>query len=78
LVEQRTVGATLGEESIQRSIRAGLVGLFMVVLFMILSYGWLGVVASASLLVFGVISLALYKLIPIVLTLPGIAGFCFR
>lgn len=75
LIEERTVGATLGEESIQRSIQAGLIGLFMVVLFMILSYGWLGLIASFALFVFGVISLALYKLIPVVLTLPGIAGF---
>jgi len=75
LVEQRTVGATLGGESIQRSIRAGLIGLFMVVLFMVLSYGFLGLVASIALFVFAAISLALYKLIPVVLTLPGIAGF---
>jgi preprotein translocase subunit SecD len=75
LVEQRTVGATLGSESIQKSIRAGLVGLLMVVLFMTLSYGFLGFIASLALFVFAVISLALYKLIPVVLTLPGIAGF---
>ena len=75
LVEQRTVGATLGGESIQRSIRAGLIGLFMVILFMVLSYGFLGLVASIALFVFAAISLALYKLIPVVLTLPGIAGF---
>lgn len=75
LVEQRVVGATLGEESIQKSINAGLVGLFMVALFMILSYGFLGFVAVVALLIFATISLALYKLIPVVLTLPGIAGF---
>ncbi len=75
LVEQRVVGATLGEESIQKSITAGLVGLLMVALFMILSYGWLGFVAVVALFIFAVVSLALYKLIPVVLTLPGIAGF---
>lgn len=75
LVEQRTVGATLGAESVQRSVRAGLVGLIMVLLFMVLSYGKLGVVADCALIVFGVITLALYKIIPVVLTLPGIAGF---
>ncbi len=75
LVEQRVVGATLGEESIQKSINAGLVGLVMVGLFMFLSYGWLGFVAVIALFVFATVSLALYKLIPIVLTLPGIAGF---
>lgn len=75
LVEQRVIGATLGEESIQKSIIAGLVGLVMVALFMILSYGRLGFVAVIALVVFAAISLALYKIIPVVLTLPGIAGF---
>jgi len=75
LVEQRTVGATLGAESIERSIRAGVVGLIMVLAFMVLAYGKLGIVADLALIIFGVISLALYKLIPVVLTLPGIAGF---
>lgn len=75
LVEQRTVGATLGAESVEKSVKAGLIGLSMVLLFMILSYGKLGVIANLALLVFGVLTLALYKIIPIVLTLPGIAGF---
>ena len=75
LVEERTIGATLGRESISKSIIAGLVGLGMVMLFMIISYGTLGLIADIGLIVFGVITLALYKLIPVVLTLPGIAGF---
>jgi len=75
VVEERTIGATLGAESISKSIIAGLVGLGMVLLFMIITYGKLGLVADIGLIVFGVITLALYKLIPVVLTLPGIAGF---
>lgn len=75
LVEQRTVGATLGAESIEKSVRAGIVGVSMVLLFMILSYGRLGIVADAALIIFGILTLACYKLIPVVLTLPGIAGF---
>ncbi len=75
VVEERTIGATLGAESISKSIVAGLVGLGMVILFMILAYGKLGLVADVGLIVFGVMTLALYKLIPVVLTLPGIAGF---
>jgi len=75
VVEQRTVGATLGRDSVEKSIRAGLVGVVMVLLFMILSYGKLGLVADIGLIIFGIITLALYKLIPVVLTLPGIAGF---
>ena len=75
VVEQRTVGATLGRDSVEKSIRAGLVGVVMVLLFMVLAYGKLGLVADVGLIIFGIITLALYKLIPVVLTLPGIAGF---
>lgn len=75
LVEQRTVGATLGAESVARSINAGLIGLGTVLLFMALAYGRLGIIADIALVVFGILTLALYKLIPVVLTLPGIAGF---
>jgi len=75
LIEQRTVGATLGAESIEKSVEAGLIGVLMVFLFMILSYGKLGLIADVALVVFGVLTLSLYKLIPVVLTLPGIAGF---
>ncbi|MFH1971080.1 MAG: protein translocase subunit SecD [Patescibacteria group bacterium] len=75
LIEERTVEAILGTESVNKSIKAGFVGLLMVLIFMILSYGWLGVIADLGLIVFGVLTLALYKLIPVVLTLPGIAGF---
>ena len=75
LVEQRTIGATLGAESVEKSVIAGAIGLVMVMVFMVLNYGKLGLVANVALLIFGVITLALYKLIPVVLTLPGIAGF---
>lgn len=75
LIEERTVGATLGAESIRQSVIAGLVGIIMVVSFMILSYRGLGAIAAIGLFIFGVITLALYKLIPVTLTLPGIAGF---
>jgi preprotein translocase subunit SecD len=75
LVEERTVGATLGAESVSKSVRAGMVGLIMVLIFMVLSYGALGLVADVGLIIFGVLTLALYKLLPVTLTLPGIAGF---
>ncbi len=75
LVEEKTIGATLGSESINKSVKAGLVGLVMVCLFMILIYGRYGIVADMALLVFGLITLAIYKLVPVTLTLPGIAGF---
>ena len=75
IVEQRTIGASLGAESVRLSIVAGLVGLLLVVLFMWLLYGTLGFIAVLALLAYTLITLMLYKLIPITLTLPGIAGF---
>lgn len=75
LVEERTIGATLGAVSVKESILAGGVGIVMVTFFMILAYGSLGLIADIGLFVFAVMTLALYKLIPVTLTLPGIAGF---
>ena len=75
LIEERTIGATLGALSIKESVLAGTVGVVMVAIFMILAYGKLGIVADIGLFIFAVITLALYKLIPVTLTLPGIAGF---
>ena len=75
IVEQKNIGATLGEESVQKSLRAGLIGLSLVIIFMIAYYGKLGVLAGIALIIYGLITLAIYKLIPVTLTLPGIAGF---
>lgn len=74
IIEQRTVEASLGAEAVRRSILAGLVGLGMVIFFMIAYYGRLGFLASLGLFIYGVITIALYKLLPVVLTLPGVAG----
>lgn len=73
--ESRLVGATLGQDSIRKSIIAGVIGLLVVVLFMALYYRLPGVVADAALAVYALTTFALFKLIPITLTLPGIAGF---
>ena len=75
VVEKRIVGATLGGISVSKSVQAGLIGLSIVALFMILKYGWLGLYADFALLVYGLLTLAMYRIIPITLTLPGIAGF---
>jgi preprotein translocase subunit SecD len=75
IVESRTVGPTLGQESVRKSVLAGSIGLGIVILFMALYYRFPGIVADLALLVYGLVSLALFKLIPVVLTLPGIAGF---
>src|SRR3989344_3872756 len=61
LIEERTVGATLGAESIKQSVIAGIVGIAMVIVFMILSYRGLGIIAAIGLFIFSVITLALYK-----------------
>jgi len=71
----RTVSASLGQGSVDASIVAGLVGLLTVALFMILFYRLPGFLATVALLLYTVISFALYQLIPVTLTLPGIAGF---
>lgn len=75
LVEQRTIGATLGSDSIKKSLIAGLIGLLLVALFMIFYYKVPGVLATIALVFYALIVLALFKLIPITLTLAGIAGF---
>lgn len=75
VIEQKTIGATLGQESITKSIRGGIIGLIMVGVFMIAIYGKLGIIADTALLIYGLISLALFKIIPITMTLPGVAGF---
>lgn len=75
LIEERTVGATLGDESIRQSFIAGIIGLILVILFMILYYRHLGILASVALIVYALIVLALFKLIPVTMTLAGVAGF---
>ncbi|MBK9209241.1 MAG: protein translocase subunit SecD [Anaerolineales bacterium] len=75
VVESRTVGPTLGEESLRKSVLAGLIGLAVVILFMGIYYRVPGVVADLALICYAIFTLMLFKLIPVVLTLPGIAGF---
>jgi preprotein translocase subunit SecD len=75
VAESRTVGPTLGQESLQKSALAGAIGLSVVVLFMLLYYRLPGLLADLALITYALISFALFKAIPVVLTLPGIAGF---
>jgi preprotein translocase subunit SecD len=75
VLEQKTVGATLGDESVKKSFFAGIVGLILVILFMIYAYGRYGILAGIALFVYAVVTLAIFKAVPVVLTLPGIAGF---
>lgn len=75
VVQSRTIGATLGEESIRRSVQAGIIGMIVVILFMAFNYRLPGVIADLALVCYTLFSLMLFKLIPVTLTLPGIAGF---
>jgi preprotein translocase subunit SecD len=75
VVESQTVGPTLGAESVRKSLLAGIIGLSVVVLFMALYYRLPGVLADLALICYTLFTLMLYKLIPVTLTLPGIAGF---
>lgn len=74
VLEQRTVGASLGEQAVSASMYAGFVGIGLVMLFMTLYYGVKGLLASFALCIYAVYTAALYKIIGVTLTLPGIAG----
>ncbi len=74
LISQTQVSATLGEQALDQGLKAGLIGLLLVIAFLILYYRLLGVVATLGLAVYAVVFFALVKLIPITMTLPGIAG----
>ena len=75
LISQQTVGPTLGEISLQKSLRAGMYGFLAVLLFLIFFYRVPGILAAFSLLVYAAIILSLFKFIPVTLTLAGIGGF---
>jgi preprotein translocase subunit SecD len=75
ILEVRTVGPSLGAENIRTSLLAALSGLLLVAVFMVVVYRLAGVVAVFALSLYGLFNLAAYALIPVTLTLPGIAGF---
>ena len=75
VVQSRTVGPTLGQDSIEKSIVAGVIGLGIVALFMILYYRVPGLVSVIALLIYTAVVFAIFKLVPVTLTLAGIAGF---
>ncbi|MBP6882363.1 MAG: protein translocase subunit SecD [Candidatus Levybacteria bacterium] len=75
VLAQRAIGASLGDETLQKSVIAGLIGFLAITIFMIGLYGRLGAIASLALVVYTLINLTIYRLVPITLTLAGIAGF---
>jgi SecD/SecF fusion protein len=74
LISQTQVSATLGKQALREGLLAGAVGFGLTLIFLMLFYRLLGVIASFALVTYGVLFFALVKLIPITLTLPGIAG----
>ncbi len=74
LISQETIGPSLGKISIEKSINAGVVGFLLVAIFMIIFYKFSGALSDVSLLFYGILLLALFKFIPITLTLAGAAG----
>jgi preprotein translocase subunit SecD len=75
IVESRIIGPTLGADSLERSLQAGLIGMIIVVLFMGIYYRLPGITADISILLYAAIAFAVFKYIGVTLTLPGIAGF---
>lgn len=75
IVENRTVGATLGRDSIQRSVYAGVGGLILVLIFMVVYYRLPGIIADIALIIYALFTIASFSILGVTLTLPGIAGF---
>jgi preprotein translocase subunit SecD len=75
MVENRTVGPSLGKEAVERSLDAGLVGLALVLIFMIAYYRLPGLLADLALVIYTLVSLAIFILVPVTMSIPGIAGF---
>ena len=75
LIEEHTIGATLGTEAVRASLFAGVVGFLLVVLFMSLYYRLLGLLASIALVFYALFAIAVYKTVGVTFTLAGIAGF---
>lgn len=75
LISQQNIGPSLGKLSVEKSLLSGLIGLILVAIFIIAFYGGWGIIACLSLLIYSLIVLALFKIIPVTLTLSGVAGF---
>lgn len=75
LVGQRNIGASLGSDSLKKSIIAAIVGFFALAVFMIIYYRICGLLATIALIIYATISMAIFKLVPVTLSLAGIAGF---
>lgn len=74
-IEERTIGPSLGKDSIDKGIKAGILGFTIILLFMIFYYRMPGVVACIALLLYVLFVFSIFEVVPITLTFPGIAGF---
>jgi preprotein translocase subunit SecD len=75
VVETRTIGPSLGQDSLQKSLMALLIGFIIVILFMAIYYRLPGVLADVSIIIYALVTFSIFRYIPVTLTLPGIAGF---
>jgi protein-export membrane protein SecD len=75
LISQQTVGATLGEASVQKSLLAGIIGLIAAALFMLLFYRLPGILSVFALAIYTILTLAIFEMLPVTMTLAGVAGF---
>ncbi len=75
LIREQDVDATLGQESVDKSMVAAVIGLLAVLVFMMLYYRLPGALAACALVIYGIVVLCSFKLIPVTLTLSGLAGF---
>ena len=75
IIEESLVGPTLGADSIQKSKTAGFVGIGLVMIFMLLYYRLPGAIADVALIIYSILVFAVFKIVPVTLTLAGIAGF---
>ena len=75
IIQEESVGPTLGQDSINKSKVAGLIGISAVMIFMIVYYRVLGLISCFALLIYALINFAIYKIVPVTLTMTGIAGF---
>ena len=75
LIQEQTIGATLGSDAVSESLIAGIIAVVLVMIFMIAYYRWCGLIAALALIVYIFLNVMIFRLVPITLTLAGIAGF---
>lgn len=75
LIDQQTVSAGLGSNSLNKMLFAGAIGTLLVMIFMIIYYGYLGIFASLALLIYISLTLGIFKIVPVTMSLAGLAGF---